>query len=679
MHTNAKIPKDLLIMTEQDSTRPQTASLAEHFRRPQLFLAVLSAVTFIVYSVSLSFEFVWDDRVLIVDNPLIRSWKNLPQALSADLWMHVNHGQAYYRPLFTVWSMLNYSLFKLNPWGWHLSAILLHLIAVLAVYDLARRLRIPYWPSVIAVTIFALHPIHIESVAWISGVQDVPMAVFYVFAFTAFLRAREPEQARRTLWMSVSLLLLVCALLSKEMAVTFSAVVGLYVWIFPGGASTTGLMSRSRQSLRAATPYALLTLAYLGLRYYLLGSIVHSPQNPTSTGEVVLTVPYFVAFYMVKWLAPLGLTAFYYLKNLTSANLGLFALSSAGILAYTASIWYWLRKQGDKMLAFVAIWPLLTLTVVLNLPALENGNAVHDRYAYLPSVGLALLTSFAISQLPSIGSVPVPLLQKCIVTVLVLGMVAGGVQQVQWNNEKALFERGYALYPQNPNAQLALARVLRDSDPQRSVELLKKNIASDPARAKSYLLLADVDSRLGNIDEGRWALEAGVARLKDPLKGDVDAADLVGLYGRLGELMKGQEVCAQLLANPSVVWSAWLNCGIINVQTGRYAEAERLLVMAASGAPSNPAPVYWLGRAHLLLGRPKQAQQDFVKVLAMNPYVPDTHFWLGQTLEAESDLSAARSQYQEALRLDPTFKEARTRFDQIQQPPATPVAAHAAR
>src|SRR6202451_3617867 len=121
--------------------------LAKYLRRPAVLLPMLALVTFVIYSGSLSFDFVWDDLPQIVNSPIIRNWSNLPRAFTSDLWFHMSRHQVYYRPLFVAWSMLNYTLFGLRPWGWHLGAFLLHVGAVMAVFWLSRKLGLEYWTA----------------------------------------------------------------------------------------------------------------------------------------------------------------------------------------------------------------------------------------------------------------------------------------------------------------------------------------------------------------------------------------------------------------------------------------------------------------------------------------------------------------------------------------------------
>src|ERR1700690_2292730 len=121
--------------------------LAEYLRRPNWLLTMLGLTTVVVYSSALLFDFVWDDWPQIVNSPIVRSWNNLPRAFGSNLWYHVARGQVYYRPLFVAWSMLNYSLFGLRPWGWHLGAILAHVAATASVFWLARKLGLEYWTA----------------------------------------------------------------------------------------------------------------------------------------------------------------------------------------------------------------------------------------------------------------------------------------------------------------------------------------------------------------------------------------------------------------------------------------------------------------------------------------------------------------------------------------------------
>src|SRR5215470_301513 len=533
----AKIrPIPLDFMPKIESSPAQSASLSEHFQRPQLLLAILSVFTFIVYSVSLSFQFVWDDLFQIADNPLIRSWSNIPRIFLSDLWHYTHRSQLYYRPLFTAWSVLNYSLFKLNPWGWHLTMVVLHMVAVLVVFDAARRLRMSYWTAAAAATIFALHPIHIETIAWVSAGSDTMVTIFYVLAFTAFLRFREKGQARPLFWRIASLVFLVCALLTKEMALTFFGIVAVYVWFFPSEGPSAGLGRKLREAALTALPYAVVTILYLFLRKYAMSSVVAPNISPVSTGQFLLTLPYVVAFYLRLLFFPVGLTGLYYTPYLTSANFAWAVVSVLALIAYAVTVRYLTRKSGDRTVAFLALWPILTLAPALYLPGFQDGDFVRDRYAYLPSVGFVLFIAQALMMLPSLGKIKAQTVQLAAVAAAIVLFLGGSVQQGYWQSEHTVFERGYRLYPQNLYAKVGLARVLqREGDPERSIQLLSEATAEAPLWSKAHYLLAEAYSRVGRQAEGRRELAIAVALLKNRTEGELDTADLAGLYGRLGD------------------------------------------------------------------------------------------------------------------------------------------------
>jgi hypothetical protein len=208
--------------------------LARYFRHPSLLLTTLVLVTGVLYSGTLFFEFVWDDGPQIVDNPLIRSWHSLSRVFVSDLWYHTTRQQVYYRPLFVAWSIVNYALVGLAavglapgrnpaPFGRYSGRFLAVAAARPGILD----------GCALATLIFALHPIHIECVAWISAASDSMVTMFAALAFVAFLNARDPDGTRRTAWRAASFILLACALLTKEMAISFTALVGIYVWLRP--------------------------------------------------------------------------------------------------------------------------------------------------------------------------------------------------------------------------------------------------------------------------------------------------------------------------------------------------------------------------------------------------------------------------------------------------------------
>src|SRR6202795_3617161 len=440
--------------------------LGKYLRRPSVLLALLGLVTFVVYSGSLSFDFVWDDWPQIVNSPIIRTWSNLPRAFGSDLWYHVARHQVYYRPLFVAWSMLNYTLFGLRPWGWHLGAVLLHVGAVVAVFWLVRRMGVEYWTAALAALIFALHPVHIEPVTWISAASDTMVTIFSALAFAAFLNGRDaernsqrnPETKKRAAWWIASLALLACALLTKEMAVMFSALVVIYVWLHPAQKNAS-LGQKVLGAVMEAAPYAVVTLAYALLRKHALLHATGQFDPNHGMLDVVRTLPLVLSIYLRQLLVPVGITGLYYTPYVTRAILSQVVAPAVVLGAALVGLWYWNRREANSTVAFAGFWGLGGLARALYLRNFGNGDFVRDRYMYLPSIGFAILAAIALRRLPSIKGWSAKAVQGCAVLVLCGSYVGASIaQQVYWGNDLLLVVRGQSLYPGSPYANAGLAK-----------------------------------------------------------------------------------------------------------------------------------------------------------------------------------------------------------------------------
>jgi tetratricopeptide (TPR) repeat protein len=642
--------------------------LAKYLRWPSVLLPLLGLVTFVVYSGSLSFDFVWDDWPQIVNSPIIRTWSNLPRAFGSDLWYHVARHQVYYRPMFVAWSMLNYTLFGLRPWGWHLGAVLLHVGAVAAVFWLARRLGLEYWTAALAALIFALHPIHIEPVTWISAASDTMVTMFAALAFAAFLNGRDternPGQRKRTAWWIASLALLACALLTKEMAVVFSALVGIYAWLHP--AETRASPGRRvLGAAMAAAPYVVVTLAYALLRKH---ALLHATgQFDPSHGmlDVARTLPLVLSIYLRQLLVPVGITGLYYTPYVTSAILSQVVAPVLVLGAALVGLWYWNRREGNSIVAFAGLWLLVGLAPALYLRNFGNGDFVRDRYMYLPSIGFAILAAIGLRRLPSIKRWNAQAVQGCAIVVLCGGYVCASLaQQVYWGSDLLLLVRGQSLYPGNPYAVAGLAKEYSQRGAHdRAIELAQSVVKDHPEYGYGPLALAEAYIHAGRFEEGRVWLE----RVNpDYAKSEVGMAGVAGLYGQMGDYDRALALCSEILEKEPNLYSALYNCGNIHLMDGQYTDAERLLSHAVQLVPEQAAPKHFLGRALLQGGRNAKAQPYLLQAAAMDPKVWDYHYWLAVSFEESGNVSAARAEYRQALQLNQDSKEAQLRLTALE-------------
>jgi len=637
--------------------------LEKYLRQPSLLLLLLGLTTLVLYSGALFFEFVWDDWPQIVDSPIIRSWSNLPRAFGSDLWYHAVRQQVYYRPLFVAWSILNYALFKVQPWGWHLGAILLHVAAVMAVFWLARKLGLEYWTAALAALIFALHPIHIEPVVWISAASDTMVTIFVMLAFVAFLNGRNPAQSMKLVWWLGSLVLLACALLTKEMALTFAAIVAVYAWLRPAEGKSS-FPQRLTGAAQEAAPYAVVTIAYLFLRKHALVHATGQFDGNHGVADMLRTWPLVIGFYLKKLVLPVGLTGLYYTPYVTSQIISQLVVPVLALGALVAALWYWNRGEGKSTVAFMGLWFLIGLAPALYLRTFANGDFVRDRYVYLPSVGFAILLAMALRSLPSIKGWSAPAVQGAVAAVLCLAYAGASLaQQVDWANDLLVMVRGYALYPDNPYTMVNLANEYsKRGANQPAIELAERAARTHPEYLYSRLSLAEVYVRAGRVEQGRVWLQEALKVTPEYAKSESGMAGLAGLYGQMGDYPQALIYCNQILQKDPDLYSALYNCGIIHLLAGEYGDAQQLLGRAVETAPELAAPRHFFGRALLEGGKNREAEPYLEAAVAMDPNVSDYHYWLGVWLEENQHVPDARVQYQETLQLSPENKEATQRL-----------------
>ena len=194
----------------------------------RVLLVLALVLTALSYVNTLRFQFVYDDLPQIISNPRVHSWQHVPRLFVEHVWSQFS-GQPgnYYRPLFELWLIINYSLFGLHPAWWHGTTVLVHLAVVLMVYVLARRVTGDRLTAAIVTVIYGLHPTHIETVAWVSGVTEPLLAVFVIGSFVSYARSRDGE-AGAGWWRAASAASYGLAMLCKETGVMVPALLFTY-------------------------------------------------------------------------------------------------------------------------------------------------------------------------------------------------------------------------------------------------------------------------------------------------------------------------------------------------------------------------------------------------------------------------------------------------------------------
>jgi hypothetical protein len=467
-----------LIASALDPSPRESARLDTFFpTKIWALVLITTALSMLPYLASLSFGFVYDDDAQIVENPLLGSWRLLPNFFTEQSSHFLNPAvaQGYYRPIFLLWLGLNHHVFGLHPAGWHVSSVLLHGIISGLILVLLLRQGFPPWIATIAALFFGWHPVHIESVAWISGVTDPLACLFLLLSLLFWLRARETASLPH---FAAALSCFSGALLAKETALLFPLVILIYAWALP----SDPLAERSRtlsRGLLQALPFFFTAGLYLALRRLALGAPLSYP-NPLSLHSLVAAVPGLLSFYLCHLLWPARLSLFYDFSLSRTFGLLPFWIPLL-LIATTLCALLWLFHRWQDFSAFPALaWLFVPLSPVLVLSLLPKDDFLHDRYLYLPSVGASLLLAILLR-----GFFPRrrPRASLLLLFAASLGFMALSTlgQSFPWRNNHSLFSHAYAIAPSNPNAQMNLAVVLLEQKQyDRATNILLSVLQRDP-------------------------------------------------------------------------------------------------------------------------------------------------------------------------------------------------------
>ena len=242
-------------------------------------------LAFLVYSRSLFCGFVRDDTPQILRNRQVQSWEYLPQLLGTHLWSQLGQevNVLFYRPIFSIWMLLVHTFGGLDPWFWHFSSILLHVVATYLVFRLCQRLTRSDIGAAAAAAIFAVHPIHVDAVTWVSASCEVLFAIFALAAMLVLLN--DDKHGKPRVWISAALY---CAgLFAKETGIAMLPILLVLAWAQRKDRVDGG---RLRRFWEAAYPYGALTGAYLLVRWITVHRVgVETGEH--SWTQVIFRVP----------------------------------------------------------------------------------------------------------------------------------------------------------------------------------------------------------------------------------------------------------------------------------------------------------------------------------------------------------------------------------------------------
>ncbi len=501
-----------------------------------LALAVVGAAVVVTFFPSLQNGFVWDDDYNVLTNLPIRHLNH-----TSLQWMFTTTLGGPYQPLSWMSLALDYHIWGLNPMGYHVTNMVLHLfnawLVCLICFALLRRFKpqdshnhpVASWISAGAAALFfAVHPLRVESVAWVTERRDVLCGFFYLAALWSSLGVR------RRSWFVASLFL--CALLSKGMAVSFPFVLIMMDQILFG--------KPWRQSVKENYLFIVMSFVFAGIG--LVGqthaSAMVSVLPPLARFELACYSP---IFYLWKTICPWNLLPMYELPIPFPMGSPIF-IGSVAMAIFITVLGTGLRKKYPGLLAsWICYW--LMLLPVAGI-AQFGAQMAADRYSYLPSVPLALLFGGELLTILTKETRWIRRAAPVLLGGLFVGLILLTRKQVRtWRSEEILWTRAAAINPGMVRAQDGLGYLfLKRGDMERAVIHFQKAIVLNTHSWIAHAGLAQALSRMHHRDEA--FREIGNAEVIDPEQGDIQEiyAELLSAEQRWNEALEHYQRWAEL-------------------------------------------------------------------------------------------------------------------------------------
>jgi Flp pilus assembly protein TadD len=563
----------------------------------------LALITLLVYWPVRNAGFVvFDDPDYVTNNSHVQAgltWSGVK-------WAFTTWNASNWHPVTWLSHMVDASLFGPNPGAQHFINVLLHTANVLLLFLFLFRTTSKVWPAAFVAALFAWHPLHVESVAWISERKDVLSTFFGLLSLLAYVRYAEEDEVqnpKRKTWRIIALVLFAVGLMAKPMLVTLPFVM-LLLDVWPLGrfhGLTSSEQRRARDKRLAALiaekiPFFVLTVASCLVTFFAQrGEAVMSlEQRPLGLRLANAVVAY--VEYLGKTIWPAKLAVIYPLPHQIPA----WEVAGAAVVLLALTVGACVCWKRGPYLVIGWLWFVGTLVPVIGLVQV-GGQSLADRYTYIPLIGIFVGVAYGVAELAP--RYRIPRVQVSVAAGLVLaGCLFGTERQVGfWQSSETLFRRAIEVTKNNAIAHINLG-----------VALEQKDLREDA--------LAEYHQAI-DIDPNRFQAHNNLANLLSDVGDRTNAA---------------REYETALRLNPKAL-EAHLNFGTLLSEIGRFDEAMHEYTTAAQLVPDDPRPYYLMGKACLRHGQSAEAVKHFHEALQIAPNDLQALKWLARVLAADND------------------------------------------
>jgi tetratricopeptide (TPR) repeat protein len=599
-----------------DATQPALPVGSGNYRAVFGVCVFLVGAVWLVFGQTLHHGFVnYDDAVYIADNPAVLGGLSL----KGIVWAFTHNVNVNWTPLTVISHMLDCQFYGLHAGGHHLTNLLLHAATAILLFLVLRKMTGTLWRSAFVAAVFAVHPLHVESVAWIAERRDVLSGLFFMLTLGAYAGyVRHPQSLGRYLMVA---LMLALALMSKPMVVTLPLVLLLLdYWPLKRFTQPDGRLILWRLIAEKLPLLALSGIACVATLFAQEEAIASLPLSVRIGNALVSCVAY-----LEQMIYPVGLTVYY---PHPGNNLALWKIIAAFVLLLVISIGAVAVRRKQPWFLIGWLWYLGMLVPAIGL--IQSGmRARADRYTYLPQIGLYILLTWTVVELTASWRSRRWLLGGGAMIVLAVLITCARTQTTYWRDSESLWNHALACTLDNTIAHNNLGDAFyREGRMDEAIAQFQKTLAINPNNAE-----ANYD--LGNAFFKQERINEAIAQFQKTLAINPTDADVHYNYANIHN-----------------------NLGNAFLRQGRMDEAVAQFQMALAINPKDANTHYNLGNAFRRQGGVNEAIAQFEKALAIKPEFAEAHYNLGNAFLQQGHVDEAITHFQKALTIKPDYVEA---------------------
>lgn len=627
----------------------QAIETKEAKRSPFLLLACVLIVILAagIYLNVVRGAFILDDNLLIKDNAYVKTWAYVPMFFMRGIGEVVGATSTYYRPLQVLAYTILYHFWKLNTIPYHILNIFFHVLLGLSVFWMVQVLFKDRVLALFTTMIYIVHPAHVESVAYISGLGDCMVGFATVLTFALYVKNAQTRGAGAAGWYLLTILAYIFTLFIKENGIILPGLVILYHLAF-----------RKRPKIVPLLTVLAITAVYLVFR----ASLQKTGEANLTILSVLQRVPgFFVALSIYARILPFPFDLFMGHENTIFAFRHPLSLIGCGIFIALigVALWAWRRHP---LVTFGIGWFFISIAPVSNLYPIAFYMA--DHYLYIPSIGLFLIVGQGLRLLYNNNTL------KFVAVAIVAAITAyfsylTVIQNWYWKDPVFFYKRTLAYAPYSARMYSNLAKEYGlEANTDKAIELYKVAVKVDPMHTVAWYNLGVSYFRLGKYDEA-------IAYCKKAIETDPKYAHAYNIIGAAYLTQEKYDDAIDSFQKALAIYQnhvdTMLNLATAYYKKGRKDDSIAILKMIIEKNPEYATAYSNLGYVYSETGRDSEAVELYKKALSLNPRYVDAYNNLAFSYYKKGDKQAALEMYRKVLSIEPENAKARDNIPLIEK------------